>query len=273
MTVYRNQSLERGFGILEYLATSTTGQSVSEVAQVTGLHRATAHRLLEVLCRLGYAYKGDDHRYWAGYHLHRFGHQPSMIARITHHAHPFLVALAHDVDETVNLGALEGIQAFIADRVTTDRSLRLNVLVGDYFDAHATSLGKALLSAQSPEEIRSIYEHAPLRIYTRNTAKSVRSLLRELETVRERGFAINDEERTPGVRSIAVPVLNPDKRAVCAVAVTGPKARLADDSIERISARIQQTAAQIVDQLLPQPSALSPAVARMATAVTGPNGR
>ncbi len=257
MSVYRNQSLERGFGILEYLGASTTGQSVSEVARACDLHRATAHRLLEVLCRLGYAYKSDDHRYWVGYHLHRFGHKPSMVARITHHAHPFLVTLAHDVDETVNLGALEGNQAFIADRVTTERSLRLDVQVGDYFDAHSTSIGKALLSLHRPEDVGSIYEHAPLRAYTRNTAKTIPALLRELALVRKRGYAVNDEEMTPGVRSIAVPVLNPERRALCAVAVTGPKARLTDARVERLSTKIQDTAARIVDQLGLNPDASS----------------
>jgi IclR family acetate operon transcriptional repressor len=254
MTLYRNQSLERGFGILEYLGASITGQSVSQVAQATGLHRATAHRLLEVLCRLGYAYKGDDHRYWVGFQLHRFGHKPSMIARITHHAHPYLVALAHEVDETVNLGALEGIQAFIADRVVTDRSLRLDVQVGDYFDAHATSIGKALLSLHRPEEVRSIYERAPLRAHTANTTKTVTALLRELARVRTRGYAINDGEMTPGVRSIAVPLLNPEQRALCAIAVTGPTARMSDDRMARLCVKIQETAAQIVDQLVVNPS-------------------
>lgn len=254
MAVYRNQSLERGFGILEYLGASTTGQSVSQVAQATALHRATAHRLLEVLCRLGYAYKGDDHRYWVGFHLHRFGHKPSMLARITHHAHPFLVTLAHEVDETVNLGALEGIQAFIADRVTTERSLRLDVQVGDYFDAHATSIGKALLSLHRPEEVRSIYERAPLRAHTGNTAKTVAGLLRELASVRKRGYAVNDEEMELGVRSIAVPMLNSENRAVCAIAVTGPKARLTDDRMDRLSAKIKETSARIVDQLVVNPS-------------------
>ena len=55
MATYKNQSLKRGFQILEYLGESTKGRAVSDVARATGLHRATAHRLLEVLCGMGYA--------------------------------------------------------------------------------------------------------------------------------------------------------------------------------------------------------------------------
>jgi len=251
---YRNQSLERGFAILEYLGASTRGQSVSQVAHATGLHRATAHRLLAVLHRLGYVYKGSDQRYWIGFQLHRFGHKPSMIARVTHHAHPFLVSLANEVGETVNLGVLEGTQAFVADRVTTDRSLRLDVQIGDYRDAHATSIGKALLALHRPEDVRRLYERTPLRSYTDTTLKTIGALVRELAVIRRRGYAVNDGEMSPGVRSIAVPLINPEGRALCAVSVTARKSRISDRQIVPIAARIQDTVHNIVEVMAAYPN-------------------
>lgn len=252
MTTYRNQSLERGFQILEYLGDSTTGRAVSEVARATDLHRATAHRLLEVLCRLGYAYKSPDRKYWVGYNMHVFGHRANMVARITHHAHPFLVTLAHEVDETVNLGFLEGIQAFVADRVTTERAHRSDVQIGGYFDAHATSLGKALLSMRTADEIKASYRSTRLSSYTGRTITDVGELLRELNTIRERGYAVNDEERSPGIRSVAVPVINPHGRAACAISVTGPRARLTEERLPRIGARIVEVANEIANRVTKQ---------------------
>ncbi len=249
MTTYRNQSLERGFQILEYLGDSTKGRAVSDVARATGLHRATAHRLLEVLCRLGYAYKSEDRKYWVGYNMHVFGHRANMVARITHHANPLLVTLAHEVDETVNLGFLEGIQAFVADRITTDRAHRSDVQIGGYFDAHATSLGKALLSLRTPEEIRASYRSTRLSSYTGRTITDVAELLRELAAIRKRGYAVNDEERSPGIRSVAVPVINPHGRAACAISVTGPRARLTEERLTRVGARLVETARQIATRL------------------------
>ncbi len=252
MATYKNQSLERGFQILEYLGGSTKGRAVSDVARATGLHRATAHRLLEVLCGMGYAYKGDDRRYWIGYNMHLFGYRSNMVARITHHAHPYLVTLAHDVDETVNLGFLEGIQVFIADRVTTDRAHRSEVQIGTYFDAHATSLGKALLSVRPTDEVRASYKFTRLSAYTGKTITGVDALLRELTTIKKRGYSINDEEGSPGIRSVAAPILNPHGRAACAMAVTGPRARLDDSRIERIGMQLQNVASEIVTRVATQ---------------------
>jgi DNA-binding IclR family transcriptional regulator len=251
MTLYRNQSLERGFSILEYLGASTRGRAVSEVARQTGLHRATAHRLLEVLCGLGYVYKNpDDRKYWVGYQLHTFGHWPRMIARITHHARPFLRALAHEIDETVHIGALDGTQAFICDRITTERSLRTDVPVGDYVDAHAMALGKALLALRDPETVRGSYRNAPLRAHTKRTVTDIETLMRELAATRKRGYALADEELMPNVRSVAAALVNPQGRAACAISISGPKTRLTDDRLPRYAARLQATAKAIVERMI-----------------------
>ena len=252
MATYKNQSLERGFQILEYLGDSTKGRAVSEVARATGLHRATAHRLLEVLCGMGYAYKAEDRRYWIGYNAQLFGNRSNMVARITHHAHPFLVTLAHEVDETVALGFLEGIQVFIADRVSTDRAHRSAVQIGTYFDAHSTSLGKALLSVRPITEVRASYKNTRLSAYTGKTITDVDSLLRDLSKIKKRGYSISDEEGSPGIRSVSAPVLNLDGRAACSLAVSGPRARLDDSKIERVGVRLQNVASEIVAQVVKQ---------------------
>jgi DNA-binding IclR family transcriptional regulator len=251
MTLYRNQSLERGFSILEYLGASTRGRSVSEVARHTGLHRATAHRLLEVLCGLGYVYKNpDDHKYWVGYQLHLFGHWPRVIARITHHARPFLQTLAHEIDETVHIGALDGTQAYICDRITTARSLRVDIPVGEYVDAHAMALGKALLALRDADAVKASYKNAPLRAHTKRTITDTTALLRELAATKKRGYAIADEELMVGLRSLAVPLVNPTGRAACAISVSGPKTRLDDRRLPQIGARLQATARAIVDRMV-----------------------
>lgn len=249
MTLYKNQSLERGFQILEYLDSSPSGRAVSEVARATGLHRATAHRLLEVLCSLGYAYKADDRRYWIGYAMHVFGHPAIVVARMSQHAHPYLVKLAHEVNETVNLGFLDGIQAVVVDRVSTERSHRSDVQVGGYFDAHATSLGKALLSMRTPEAVQANYKATRMNAYTGSTITDLPGLMRELAEIRKVGFAINKEERSPGIRSVAVPLINPHGRTMFAISVTGPRARLDDARIPRIGARLIEVARTITAQL------------------------
>jgi len=181
--------------------------------------------------------------------MHVFGHPASVVARMSYHAHPYLVKLAHEVNETVNLGFLEGIQAVVVDRVTTERSHRSDVQVGGYFDAHATSLGKALLSMRSPEAVQANYKATRLNAYTGTTITDLPGLMRQLSEIRKVGFAVNNEERSPGIRSVAVPLINPHGRAMFAISVTGPRARIDDARIPRIGARVIKVAREITTEL------------------------
>ena len=251
MATYQNRSLERAFSILECLGATERGLTVVEIASQTKLHRATVHRLLMVLNQLGYVYKDRVTReYWAGFHLHSFGHRTSMIARLTHHARPFLVTLANEVDESVHLGALEGIQSLVCERIGTARSVRLDRQPGEYLDAHATAVGKALLSLRPEEELRRAYREATMRAHTGRTITNVEGLLRELRQTKARGYAVNDEEYRMGVRSVAAPVLNPAGRALAAIAITGPKARLTDTILPKLGQRAIETARALVGRLL-----------------------
>src|SRR3954467_6239532 len=95
MTSYDNQSLSRGFKILDCLSTSDGPLSVSEVARRTGLHRATAHRILTVLLQMGYVHKDSRSAlYSTAFYLHTFGRIDSIIAAIRRHAAPYLKQLS-----------------------------------------------------------------------------------------------------------------------------------------------------------------------------------
>ena len=118
MTEYDNQSLSRGFKILECLGEAGEALPVAEVARRTGLHRATVHRLLTVLVGLGYVHKdAASAAYSTGFYLHTFGYTWNIIGAITRHAHRFLERLSATVGESVQLAALEGTQIVICDRV------------------------------------------------------------------------------------------------------------------------------------------------------------
>lgn len=248
--VYRNKSLERGFTILECLGDRPDGMSVAEVSRKTGLHRATTHRILEVLCGLGYAHKSrQGARYFVGFSLARFGLQSMIVARVASVARPILRRIAFELDELVHLGALQGIQAFYCDRIAPPGAMRLDIHVGDFQDAHATSIGKCLLAYRDVREVEGYYKGATLRAYTKRTITGTPTLIKELERVRAQGFAVNNEELMIGVRSIAAGLVNPAGRATCAISVTGPVTRLTDDRVPVIGRFMRQTAETIVEEL------------------------
>src|SRR5262245_17407480 len=96
MASYDNQSLARGFKILDCLSASDGPLSVAEVGRRTGLHRATAHRILTVLLQLGYVHKDPSNAmYSTAFYLHAFGHVDHILTAIRRHAAPYLRQLSY----------------------------------------------------------------------------------------------------------------------------------------------------------------------------------
>jgi DNA-binding IclR family transcriptional regulator len=222
---YDNQSLARGFKILECLGQAGEPLAVAEVARRTGLHRATVHRFLTVLLQLGYVHKNQaEALYTTAFYLHTFGYVENIINTIKHHSRRFLEQLSVEAGGgTVLLGALEGNQIVICDAVgtTSDRDARLRIehLIGSRRDAHATALGKVLMAYRPVDEIRRRYENHVLHAHARKTIRTRDRLLQVLPHIRRAGYAFEDEEHSDGMRCVAAAIVNPAGRATCAVAV------------------------------------------------------
>lgn len=236
--------------ILECLGDAQSFLSAAEVARRTGLHRATAHRLLNILVDLGYVHKNpDDGTYTTGFYLHTFGYTPNVIASVSRHAGPFLRRLAHEARQNVSLGALEGIQMIYCERIQVATDVGIDVRPRMRLDAHATALGKALLSVRDIEDVRGVYEHHRLSVHTARTLKTIPSLLRDLTGVRERGFAIERDEYAVGRSAVAAAVINPYHRATCAISIEGPSAKFGDKQLAALGLKVVQAARALADRI------------------------
>jgi DNA-binding IclR family transcriptional regulator len=260
---YGNQSLARGIKILECLGDAGAPLSAAEVARRTGLHRATVHRLLNVLADLGYAHKDAEHAsYTTGFYLHTFGRTPNVIASLVRHARPFLERLARATGQNVCLGALEGIQMIYCDKVGVAQDIGIAVQTGLHLDAHATAIGKALLAIRPEAEVQLIYEHHRLSVHTPKTLRTVQSLLRALAEVRQRGYSIERDEYVVGRRSVAAAIVNPYGRATCAIAIEGPASVLDDDALPSFATRVATVAGDIADHVVRSDRPRRPAARR-----------
>jgi DNA-binding IclR family transcriptional regulator len=248
---YGNRSLLRGVKILECLGDAGAPLSAAEVARRTGLHRATVHRLLHVLAQLGYVHKdAEEASYTTGFYLHTFGRTPNVIATLVRHARSFLERLANRTGQNVCLGALEGIQMVYCDKVSIVPDIGIITHAGLRLDAHATSIGKALLAFRPDAEIRQIYEHHRLSLHTPRTLRSVPLLIRALAEVRRLGYAVERDEYVVGRRSVASAIINPYGRATCAVAVEGPATVLDDLALASLGKRVTGLAREIADRVV-----------------------
>lgn len=234
------QAVERALRVLRAFEHAPGDLGVSDIASETGLAVSTAHRLTRVLHDAGLVIQNaDTDRYQLGPVL-------VVLGRIAERrlgfatALPQLRRLATDTGESVNLGILVAHEVLVVLDVSSEQPLRFDQTPGTRVPAHTSAMGKCLL-AQAGDLDATVRAMPLLEKVTPRTITDRRRLTAELATVKERGWALNDEERHPGVRAVAVPVVA-GGRAVAAIAVQGPAIRLPDDRLASLAERIRATA-------------------------------
>jgi DNA-binding IclR family transcriptional regulator len=149
--------------------------------------------------------------------------------------HPFFRRLSSQVGETVHLSVLQKTSVVYLDKVEPNRRIWMSSKVGTSQPVYCTAMGKAMLAFQSPEAIEAITGKIKFVRFTPKTICSRIDLLKALEKVRRRGFAIDDEEVDVGVRCVGAPILSESGRPIAAVSVSGPASRITAQSVPAIA--------------------------------------
>jgi IclR family KDG regulon transcriptional repressor len=226
---YKVQVLDRAINILEFISQQGTGEAgLPELSVAMGLHKTTTHRIAHALESRGLLRRGrDSNRYRLGLRLYDLGCQALDYVNICDEARPLMTRVAHEVGETAHLALLDRTEVLYIERVEAQRSFSMGSKLGTRNPVHCTSLGKAILANIPETEVEQILSTCRMEARTRNTITNVAALKRELKLIRERGYAIDDEEIEDGIRCIAAPILDATNRAIAAVSVSGPSSRIA----------------------------------------------
>lgn len=243
------QAVERALTVLRAVEENEDPLGITDLARKTGLTLSTAHRLAKTLTDNGLlAQDPITERYQLGPTLVSLGDKAA--ERLGYdRALPALRELSATTGESINLGIRTGNDVHVALHVPSPQPLRFDQPAGTTVPLHVSAMGKCLLACvgEIDEQVNSLGD------LTRITDRSItqrKKLKAELELVRRRGWALNDEERNPGVRAIAVPVLR-DGTAVAAIAVQGPTMRVTEDRLETIAAQLEATARSVAPGLAP----------------------
>jgi DNA-binding IclR family transcriptional regulator len=149
------------------------------------------------------------------------------------------------VGETVHLSILQKTSIVYLDKVEPNRRVCMSSKIGTSNPVHCTAMGKAMLAFQSVETIEQTIAKMHFARYTGKTLCSRETLLKYLERVRRRGYAIDDEEIELGVRCIGAPIFSEDRRVVAAVSVSGPTSRITAQSVPEIAQRLLRCCSDI----------------------------
>jgi DNA-binding IclR family transcriptional regulator len=247
---YRIQALDRAVLVLNCFDFGTTELTVKEIAAKTHLHKSTAHRILMALQHNGLVEQNEaTARYHLGLDLFRLGHLAVSQLKLPDIARPFLQRLMEQTGETTHLAVLEQNEVFYVDTLESSRALKMPGRVGHRVPAYCTSLGKAMLSTMTDEQVRTIFRGQRFHRYAVNTAKNVDELIRDLAATRKRGWSLDEEEIENGVRCIGAPLLDHTGALAGAISVAGPTTRLRPDMVADVAAKVKATARAISERL------------------------
>ncbi|WP_374200117.1 IclR family transcriptional regulator C-terminal domain-containing protein [Streptomyces sp. AC555_RSS877] len=238
-------SLARGLTVVTAFGEGRAELTLSEVAETTGLPRATARRALITLEHLGYVT-----RHQRGFRLAprvlSLGFPPLSKTSLARIAHPHLVALTGRVQDSTSLAVLTGDDVQFAVSVAAGRIMDADIAVGARLPAHATSTGRVLLANLPDEELSALLARTQMRALTPFTITTSHDLTAVLDLVREEGHALVDGTLEEGLRSVAVPVHDRDGSCLAAINVIMHSSRgSADECLTTTLPELRATAALI----------------------------
>jgi IclR family transcriptional regulator, pca regulon regulatory protein len=198
--------------------------TLSEVARLTGITRATARRILLTLEDLGHV-RSDGRLFSLTPRVLTLGWAYLSSLNLWETAQPLMEELTKQTNESCSAATLDLPDVVYVARVPTHRIMTIALGVGTRLPAHCTSMGRVLLAALGDDELEAFLASARLEAYTDRTITEPDRLRRTIQTVRDQGWALVDQELEIGLRSIAAP-LRIDGRTIAAINVSAAAPRV-----------------------------------------------
>lgn len=239
------QSLERGIAVIEVFSHDHPALTLSEVANLTGMTRATARRILLTLQKLGHV-RQDGRLFSLTPRVLSLGWAYLSSLSLWELARPLMQDLVAKTHESCSVATLDLPDVVYVARVPTSRIMSITLGIGTRLPAHPTSMGRVLLTQLSSDELDAYLSGPEIRRHTSRTVTDPARLRELVDEVRARGWALVDEELEMGLRSVAAPITCSDGRTIAALNVSGAVARISrDDLLERFLPDLLATAAEI----------------------------
>ena len=243
------QSVERIFALIELLAAHPAGASLQTLAQGTALAKSTVHRLLASLVGLGYVSQEETSgRYRLTLKMFELSSGIVNDMAIMEVAKAHLERLAQRTGEAVHLVIRDG-QDIVYICKTENGPMRMSSRVGMRSPLYCTGVGKAILATLPAGEVAQVWAASRPRKLTERTVADLPHLQEQLETVRAKGYAVDDEENELGVRCVAVAIPGPDGRADSAFSISGLTPYMTPERIRRIAAMALDSRTDILADL------------------------
>jgi IclR family pca regulon transcriptional regulator len=248
---YFISSLSKGLSVLQAFAEAGHPLTLSEIANALGANNTTATRLCYTLTELGFIQKDGQRRYHLTPKVLTLGHSYISGLAWQEVAQYYLESLFKEVQETVNLSILEGSQIIYLFRIRKRKYLPFDIQIGTKLPVYCTAMGKILTAMGPPKKIGAILKKLEFKPLTARTIKNLDKFKDELDKVRKKGYAINDEELSIGNRAVAAPITDKQGYAVAAINIAVPTTEYSQSQMEKkLAPPVKRTAHEISEALI-----------------------
>lgn len=249
-------SIDRALNIMEMLYHENRIMGVNEIAAKLGDHQSTVHRCITTLKNRGYVYQdADSSKYGLDFKLYMLGRSVESNSILIKKSRRFAKELANEFHETVNVAIRD--QAYPEDYKAITilqekggtRALNVTESYGESYNCIDSAVGKALLAFSKDYS----EDHMRQLEYSRYTAKTITNaedFIKEINTIRENRYAVDNEEVAEGLYCIAVPILQKNGEAIMAMSVSGYVGTMSAIGTETIVKRLRDVSNEISKSLL-----------------------
>jgi IclR family transcriptional regulator, acetate operon repressor len=249
-------ALEKSLAILEKIAAERRPVTLTFLADATRMPKQTVHRVLQQLEDTGSVQRGVRRdSFVLGHRLRNLALSTLQAAAATLPIRAELERLAAEVEESVNLGILNGYSVRYLERVEYAWRLRFTINPNDELPAHAVAIGKLLLAYQPPRLRQDLLRKGRFERFTDWTLTDPAALEREFERIVADGYSLNNQEYHIGLLGAAVPVRNSTGEIIAGLAIQGVMPRTSLQSLASHLQRMRQAAARIAALLEDQTAA------------------
>lgn len=247
----RVNALARGLSVLECFGLNGARElALTEIARRTALSKTTAFRLVRTLIYLGYMRQDkESEKYFLAARVLNLGYSVLQGMELRDLALPYLKELSRQCGETVNMAVLDGNELVYVERLKTQQIININLHIGSRLPLYNTSMGRALIAYKPEEWLREYVAQLP-REAQEYVGKKGKRLFDVLHQVRERKFAINDEDLASGLRSAGTQIRNQKGEIVAAINIAVPSARVSLKEMENKYAPLLLDTARLISSTL-----------------------
>jgi IclR family acetate operon transcriptional repressor len=240
------QSVDRALSIIETLAEDDEGYRLCDLAVRTGLSTSTVHRLLATLEKRRFVHFDRYESKWhVGAQSFSVGATFARRRNFAAQAMPYLRKLRDQTRETANLAVVDDESIIVLARIESREIMRSLTKVGGRVAMVASGVGKAVLAAYADEDVNAIICRQGMPRLTEKSIIRPGELFKELVTIRQRGYAVDDEEARMGLRCIAAVIYNDCSEPLAGISVSGMTSRIIDERLPVLGCIVRDIAREL----------------------------